>query len=353
MLKNIQVLTIEDGGNPRTKHDIKREKKGFFIRPFSEDGDGNYRFRLNVKLVNSTSVSIPVLFNIEWGDTEHQDARKYVLLSKEDGLWEMFSTEIIGTKASVTINVPPGQSFLCMHPRYEYERYECFLKNLPKDLFRISNIGRTRHNRKIYGIQAGNESMRPLAILCRVHPYETIGSFFVEGMLRWLMSDCGEAKKFLIENHVVFVPMPNPDGVIEGTCKRTLGGLNFSTDGSITTEPEGIAVREYFLKKNPISIFDFHGWMYHYDNIVTNDPVRGKSLYLTLVKDEELFATPIELRFSKYPWVGKQNNLGGLLVDKVGAVYYNSSWSWYDRTADDLFNMGVRILRAYADLFNI
>jgi hypothetical protein len=170
-------------------------------------------------------------------------------------------------------------------------------------------------------------------------------------MLKWLTGNDTEVKKFLSENHVVFVPMPNPDGVTEGTCKRTLGGLNFSTDGAITTEPEGIAVKEYFLKMNPISIFDFHGWMYPYDNIVTNDPIKGKTLYLNLVENKELFKTPIELRFSKYPWVGKQSNLGGLLVDKVGAVYYNSSWSWYERTAEDLFNMGICILKNHANLF--
>lgn len=99
MLDKISVLTIEDGGNPRLQSDIIREENGFFIRPFGEDEDGVYRFRLNVELLNTSKETIPVLFNIEWGDTrqEHQRHRKYILLSTGEDDWVRIPAEIEGS----------------------------------------------------------------------------------------------------------------------------------------------------------------------------------------------------------------------------------------------------------------
>jgi hypothetical protein len=350
MLKDIQVKTLEDGGNPRMERDIVKKEEGFYIHPFSEDDDGNYRFRLNVELINVSDNPIPVKFDINWGDTEYQDDRKYVLLSKDDDLWEKLDMEIYGIITSGIVNVPPGHSYLSMHPRYEHGRFLKLLGDLPKDRFNIIVIGQSRHGRDIFAIEAGRKDSRPLAVMTRVHPYESIGSYFAEGMIHWLKYGGEDTDKFLNKHRVIFVPMPNPDGVSEGTCKRTLGGLNFSEKGSISSEPEAVVVREYFTGKNPKAIFDLHGWMIENDNIVTNDAERGRALHTVLTQNSQLFSKPIEILFKKYPTGGK-NNLGGLLADEVGAVFYNSSWSWFGRTAKDLYNMGVCILKNYAALF--
>lgn len=350
VLKNIKVLTVNDGGNPRYDNNIKREENGFLIHPFSENDNGNYRFRLNVEIVNHSKETVPVLFKIEWGDTEHQESRKYILLSKDEDQWQKFDTKINDTKAQAVIDVPPGSSYLCMHPRYNHGRFIRLVESLPENRFEIKSIGKSRLNRDVYAIETGARNLRPLAVMARVHPYETIGSYFVDGMIKWLMNDDDEVKKFLTENHIIFVPMPNPDGVAEGTCELTLGGLNFSQNGAKTPEPEGTAVREYFLKMNPASLFDLHGWMYNKDNYVTNDTERGQKLY-EMLTDNPLFDRGLEVQYKDYPLAGGRNNLGGYLADELGLVYYNSSWPWYGRNAENLRNMGIFILKSYASLF--
>jgi hypothetical protein len=352
MIENIKVLPIKDGGNPRTEFDIRREEKGFSIHPFSEDDDGNYRFRLNVEVLNESDKIIPVLFNIDWGDKEYQDSRNHLLLSRDDEHWERFDAKIDGTLIYATIDIPPGRSFLSLNPRYEHGKFMDLLKELPKERFNIKIIGKSRRNRDIYAIEIGQKNIRPLAIICRVHPYESVSSYLVDGMLRWLAGNEEEVKRIISQNHLIFVPMPNPDGVFEGTCKLTLGGLNFeSGNADSSREPEGVAVREYLLRNNPAAIFDLHGWMRDLHILLTNDTKKGKAFHSKLTSYEDLFEKSISIVYNKFPMWGGKKNLGGHIADKLGIVYIDSSWSWYDKTVEDIRKMGVVLLKAYSGIY--
>jgi hypothetical protein len=352
MLEFIQVLPVDDGGNPRTEFDIKKGKDGFLIHPFSEDDDGNYRFRLNVKVVNHSNKKIPVKFNIEWGDVEYQEDRRYLLLSKEEDHWERFEAEINGTIASATIDISPGRCYLCMHPRYNLGRFLNLVEGLPKDRFKLKVIGKTRRNRDIFAIEVGNENLKPLAIIARAHPYETMGSYLVDGMLKWLSSNEEDILKFISENRIIFIPMLNPDGVFEGTCKLTLGGLNFEAgNADNSTEPEGVAVREYLLSMNPSVVFDLHGWMYSHHILLTNDTVKGSAFHENLSSNKDLFNNAISIVYRDYPQWGGKKNIGGFIALKLKSIYIDSSWSWYGKDAKTLGSMGVTLLKEYAKIY--
>ncbi|WP_127588556.1 M14 family zinc carboxypeptidase [Paenibacillus koleovorans] len=352
MLQHIRFFIIEDGGNPRFESDIQQQDNGFWIHPFCEDESGFYRFRLNVRIENDSTQTISVPVTIEWGDQQGQEYRRFVLLSQGDEEWRIFQAEIEGTEAKAVVEAPPGTSYLSMHPRYEYGRYLQYLEGLDQNRFEIKVLGKSRRGREIHAIEAGNKAAPPLAVLTRVHPYETIGSYMVEGMLEWLKVENEEVRQFLANNRLLFIPMPNPDGVADGNCKFTHSSFNFSTTGRITKEPEGVAVREYLLSEKAVSLVDLHGWMLYHDNICTNDTQRGRKLYAMLSQHDNLFNKGIEMLYKKYPWVGRENNLGGMLVDEFDSVYYNTSWCWYDRSADDVQQMGVHIMRSYSQLFD-
>lgn len=350
MLKDIEIIPIKDGGNPRTKFEIDKKEKSFFIHPFSEDDDGNYRFRLKVKIINKSNKTIRVPINIKWGDKEHQEHRNYLLLSVKENQWKKFNGKIDGNQTRTVIEMPSGGGVLSLHPSYGFERLKKFVKILPTERFKTEIIGKSRRNRDIIAIKAGWEDYKPLAVVARVHPYETIGNYFVDGMLKWLMSKDNDAQDFLENNHVVFIPMPNPDGVAEGTCKLTLGGFNFEAGyGDKTSEPEGAAIREYFNNIKPKAIFDLHGWMYDFDFFATSDTERGKKLYASLTDNERLFNKGIEIKYRM--GLGRTKNILECIGDKLGVVYFDSSWCWYDRNAKDLHDMGVSILKAYAGLY--
>ena len=66
---------------------------------------------------------------------------------------------------------------------------------------------------------------RPAVILSsRVHPGESNASFIIEGTIKFLISNELEAK-ILREKYVFkIIPMLNPDGVICGNYRSSLGG---------------------------------------------------------------------------------------------------------------------------------
>ena len=274
----VNVLPVVDGGNPRNAHDIIQRADDFYIFPFSEDGDPNYKFHMCVQLKNRTAKSVPTKFTVDWGDEVYQMDRTHLLICKDDDHWDYIDVKIEGTKVVGTGNVPPGTSYLSFHPRYAHERLIRLVNTLPKNIFTVETIGVTRLQRSILAIEVGNKSKKPIAFYARVHPYETIGSYFIEGMLKWLAGGSDEAKSFIAKHHVIFVPMPNIDGVADGTNKLTHGGLDFSTNFTPSIEPEALALKNYFSKKQPTTIFDLHGWNNRRDNLNTNDSIIGKQV---------------------------------------------------------------------------
>jgi hypothetical protein len=255
--------------------------------------------------------------------------------------------EIDGTKAVGTGNVRPGISYLTFHPRYEHGRLLRLVNLLPRDLFNIEVIGTTRKRRDILAIEVGNKSKKPLAFYGRVHPYETIGSYFIEGMLKWLASGGSDAKEFISQNHIIFIPMPNTDGVADGMNKLTHGGLNFSSNFRRSIEPEAIALKKYFSQKAPSVLFDIHAWNNRRDNLVTNDGKRGKLVYGAILKEEKLFCKPTEILYRHHP-MGVFDHSCAYFADTLGASYFNTSWNHVGRTSAELYAMGVMLLKATA-----
>lgn len=56
-------------------------------------------------------------------------------------------------------------------------------------------------------------------LTARVHPSETSSSYFIEGFIRFLLSDCRAS--FVLRELFVFqvIPMLNPDGVEHGNFR--------------------------------------------------------------------------------------------------------------------------------------
>ncbi len=344
----VKVLPVKDGGNPRSAKDIQFVDDGFLIVPFSEDGDANYKFRLNVALINDASEPVPTRFTIEWEDSAYSKFRNYVLLTQGED-WQKLSADIQGTQTSATIPVPPGESRLGLHPPYGYGDFRRLVDNLPEDRCRARLVGKSLKGRDILAIESGSREARPVVIMARVHPYETIGSYFTAGMLLWIAEDVEAADELLANRRVIFVPMPNPDGVAEGNCKRTLGGDNI---GLAADSPgvEAVALKKFMLQECPIGWLDMHGFMHNSDGSGTNDAALGEAVQEALKAHPDLFDKPLRIHYVSEP-EGGTANLGGFLQKECGTKRLGGSWSWYERSAEHLRKMGVEILKAYLAQF--
>ena len=350
--KGLKVLPVLDGGNPQNSTDIICCENGYLIKPIIEDGNPNYMFHLNVLLENTIDKPLQGRFIIEWGTELYQNDRIHLMLYRDKDCWEYFDeVKIDGSRTIAVGMVPPGISYLCLHPRYEYKRLLTLADSLPEDVFTIRVIGKTRMNRDILAFESGNPSKIPIAFYCRGHPYETIGSYLIEGMFKWLMKKGNEAEKFLIDNYCVFVPMPNTDGVADGRNRITHGGLNFSANFRNSAEPEAVALKAYFAHKKPSVIFDIHAWNNPWENIVTNDGKMGKALYKVILANEELFFRPVEIRYQPIAWNIADHSCN-YFADELGVSFFNSSWNPHGRTAADFYSMGTILLKAAAKAAN-
>ncbi len=344
-MAQVQVLPVEDGGNPRDSEDIRAQEEGFLVVPFSEDGDGNYKFRLNVALVNDSSKVLPTRIVVEWDDPEYMSCRDYLLLTQGED-WKRFPAEVRGTTASAVIPVPPGESQLGLHPPCSYGDFRSFVDALPERLLRIHQVGKSLHQRDILALEVGNSAeSRPLVLIFRIHPYESEASYFADGMLRHLAEDAARADELLAGRRLVFIPVPNPDGVAEGTCKRTAGGDNLS-QAAENQGPESVALKAFLTDLRPAAYFDLHSWMIDRDGFFTNDIARGEAFAGNLKAQPELFNKEVRMQVSAKP-EGGQANLAAYLEEEFGTLRLVGSCILGNRGADHLRNMGVEMLKAY------
>jgi murein tripeptide amidase MpaA len=123
------------------------------------------------------------------------------------------------------VGAKTGVSFAYSFP-YTYTRLLKFVQDLPskveKDLLCQSHEGRQLPILRVgHGVQ---QAKRVIFVTGRVHPGESVASFAVEGLIKFLTSDHPQSKALLEAFEFHIVPMLNPDGV-------ALGNYRFSACG--------------------------------------------------------------------------------------------------------------------------
>lgn len=112
-----------------------------------------------------------------------------------------------------------------------------------------------------------NDYKKFIVAVGRVHPAETVGSWVMEGFLRFIASKHPEAVN--LRNSFIFkiIPMLNPDGVIVGNCRTSLSGNDLNRTYLAPSEedhPEIVALKKLIEKlqegKGKVFMFiDLHG----------------------------------------------------------------------------------------------
>jgi len=107
-----------------------------------------------------------------------------------------------------------------------------------------------------------NKAKTYVVITARVHSSETAGSYKAEGILKCLLGNTVVANELRKEYIFLIAPMVNPDGVVLGNTRFSLGGwdLNRCWGNPIPTlQPSIYFIKEYIRKLNIGFYFDLHG----------------------------------------------------------------------------------------------
>ena len=343
----LTVTGAFDGGNPQAAAAIERTADDtFLVRPFSEDGDGNYKFALHVVVRNDGAEPVPVRLLVDWDDARYMPDRDYVHVGSGE-VWRYVPAVVDGTVSTVDFRCAPGDTHVGISPEYGVERYGRFAAGLEAQLPAGSRaiLGRSPDNRGIdsWSIGAGNKH---IFILTRVHPYETAASYCAEGLLRWLTSQANAGADWLRRWTCTAVPMPNPDGVALGLCKRTAAsaGADLEREGVERAHPETAAIMELLDRLRPAGFLDIHGWMhYDEDGIHCNQEATREAFLAAADTTDGLRHNRWNGRYSSASPTGMRH----YSMQNFGAQALAVSYRWPGRSPDDMRAVGRSTMTAF------
>lgn len=351
MANSIIITGNFDGGNPKDPNSIiQTGPDAFTIIPYSEDGDPNYKFRLDVKIENNTEKTRKLHLSVEWQEPQFNHLRNYIYGKSKDEIdWTRFPMTVEDTGTRGDIGVKPGTTHLCMHPKYNYRDYIDFIHSTPDDeKIQKIKIGETPEKREIYmlKISAGNRNpQKTILIVARVHPYETAGSYCMEGILHHLQFT------FPLSHFTIYlIPMANPDGVYNGLCKLTAtDGIDISKLIS-DTDSTSLLIKCAIDKINPHIYCELHNWMLHeYDGIYFLNWHQAKRFVRNL-HSKNTFNKKWKIHLRKKVLSMEPLGFKKYCRDNFGTTCLCVEYPWYNRDITDMKLMGADSLMALTKL---
>jgi len=261
----IVVSTDFEGANPQDASGVMREGPATFIMvPAQEEDNPNYKFRMDTLVFNRSDKPRRVTLHVDWRDPVYMEPRHH-LFFRSGQHWQRVGGEIEGTVVTVAAELPPGETWVSLNPKYSYSDHLAGVEKLrARPEIGIRSIGKSAQGRDIFAIAVapeGNDTRPVVLIQGGDHPYETTGAYCIDGMLRWLVGE-GEAWQERVAAH--FIPMSNPDGVAGGWCRLTgPGGVDICHEFGTSDDPTCAALRGFMSELRPHIYVNIHGWMYN------------------------------------------------------------------------------------------
>jgi len=352
-LNTVKVIGKFDGGNPQSeKCIIRKNKSTFIIYPFSEDNDSNYKFRLDIKALNRSSNPRKVTFHINWKDKEYMEYRDYIFF-KNKGDWQLQDGIIRGEVTTFSLTLLPGETYICIHPKYNYTDYLNFVQSLKENTFLDKElVGKTEEKRELWVLKIGNsaikENKKKIVVFARCHPYETAGSYCVEGMVEFLLLS-KEGRK-LSERFIFYIfPMINPDGVYNGYCKLTSKGINLSREIIKKKDKVSCFLVDFINQVKPDIFVDIHNWMRKEEDGLYYFDEGEKKLFTAYMPDQldvgkkwDFIKIPL---FPEKGWEKWQFSMTTYCKKKFGSVVFSLEFPWYGRTVKKMRETGKKVLK--------
>ena len=177
-------------------------------------------------------------------------------------LWERVETAFDGEV--MTIDLPPasGPSYVAYFEPYSWERHLALLADSCARGAAARSLGSTVQGRDLDALVAG-EGARPVWIIGRQHPGETMAEWFIEGLLARLLDEADPTARALRRQATFhIVPNMNPDGSALGNLRTNAAGANLNREWlepTLERSPEVRAVRDAIHATGCAAFFDIHG----------------------------------------------------------------------------------------------
>lgn len=149
---------------------------------------------------------------------------------------------------------------------YSFERHLDLLAQVEQSPFaQVRNLGATVEGRDLDLIEVGRPQpgRRPVWIIARQHPGETMASWFMEGLLERLLDRADPVARRVRELACLYlVPHMNPDGAVRGNLRTNAAGANLNREWMSpdpARSPEVWLVRQAMEASGVELFLDIHG----------------------------------------------------------------------------------------------
>ncbi len=343
----IAVSTDFEGANPQHRSGCKREgPAAFTLFPTQEEDNSNYKFRMDTLIINRGEQPREVVLHVDWQDPVYMEPRDH-LFFRSGGHWRRVGGEIAGTVVTVSAEVPPGETWVSLNPKYSYSDHLADLEKLRlRPEVAVQSIGKTGQGRELFVVSVAPEAgrSRPVVLIeGGDHPYETTGAYCIDGMLSWLL---GPGKEWQRRVAVHLIPVSNPDGVAGGWCRLTgPGGVDICHQFGTSDDPTCVALRGFMEKLRPYIYVNLHGWMYNdLDNFRYEDREAAAFFLPRLLGDVGGPVWRWRIQNSK-PEVPAVTNTW-YARERFGSRTLGFDIAWNRRTDDGMRDLGASLLEA-------
>ena len=346
----------------------------FHIRAaFEEGGPSSLRHavsRMDLLCRNAGAQAVPVTLHLDLSDdgrrTDYDSKpeagmklRDFLFIQPPGRDWLQVDGTTDRWVATVTFDVPPGETKVGLSPWYTYGDYLRFVNGLPKPasltttLLGKSDGGREHWELTITDPAVPAERKRKMFWHAREHAYETFSSFAMEGLVTFLLSD--EAAEFRRRFVFTLHPMTNPDGVAQGFEYRA---------GYDVPKPRGPASARLTFdaidRLRPDLAVTWHNWIAPRDQDVVffTDGEEGKATPRAWYLFTQRFPSPRaaghrwkdETTPQRYNWQGRtplsEANVHQYAMKKYGTQVWGWEMPWWNRTPDEARRLGAAFARA-------
>ena len=339
-----------DGGNPQEVQSIvSTGPDSFVIYPFSEDEDPGYKFRLDVKVLQEEAATQRLKLRIHWKDELYNKYRNHLFAGNTGLDWICHSGIIDGEAVCFEFELPLGETHLTLNPKYDYE--DCL--NLVQRTEHSSDISRklitkTDEDREVWLLATDNAGTDLRILLtARAHPYETAGSYCIEGILEEILDGRTE---FIRDVQLFLIPMLCPDGVSNGLCKlSSVGGEDIARShnrGDRLVSSLFSVIDEI----KPHFILDFHNWMLPDRNGLFYERPGWMRRFVRLMNqkghgDRDWIRGVNKIFFSRQP-----AGLKGYAKDRYATRCMTVEYPWLGRDVRQMKSLGIDTVKTLIHL---
>lgn len=305
----------------------------------------NNHWHFKVMAPVGTEVTV-VLRNFEnvWNNQPSRiiSKRSRVCISFDRKNWESRETKILeDSKLTFNVKMQSESAWIASVEPYTVTDLSNFLESIKSHpLVKITGVGKTVEGRPLEVVRIGSPSApKRIFIRARAHAFESGGNWTVEGLIKRILKNDAEVKKYLKRYCLYIMPMANKDGVVRGKTRFNANGFDLNRKWDKPADPE-IAPENYALEmwlgqmiknnKKPDLAIDLH-----------NDP--GGQLHITRREGDHSGylrnMEKLETLLRKHTWFTEGStkatfrnpgSLGDGLLDRYGvhAVVYELNYEW-------------------------